>query len=112
MARLYADECFSQLAAEELRKLGHDVLTAKQAGKANQGILDPDVLAYAISLGRAVLTTNRWDFKRLHRKSSTHCGIIACTRDNDAPALAARIHQAILAFPILDNQLINVYRLP
>jgi hypothetical protein len=45
MARLYADEGFPKPIVEELRKLGHDVVTAQEAGKAGQRIPDADVLA-------------------------------------------------------------------
>ena len=34
MARLYADENFSQPAVERLRELGHDVLTVQSAGES------------------------------------------------------------------------------
>jgi Domain of unknown function (DUF5615) len=35
MAELYADEDFPFPVVERLRQLGHDVLTALEAGKAN-----------------------------------------------------------------------------
>jgi hypothetical protein len=44
---------------EELRKLGHDVVTAQEAAKAGQKIPDADVLAFAISQNPSVLTRNR-----------------------------------------------------
>lgn len=59
MARLFADENFPLPAVEALRRLGHDVLTAVEAGQAGQGIADDAVLALAHALGRAVLTHNR-----------------------------------------------------
>ena len=62
MASLYSDENFDLPVAEELRRLGHDVLTVQDAGKAGQKIPDADVLAYAISLGRAVATFDYWDY--------------------------------------------------
>jgi len=37
---LYADENFPLRVVEELRRLGHDVLTAFEDGKANQSITD------------------------------------------------------------------------
>ncbi len=40
MARLYADEDFPLPVVEELRRLGHDVRTVQEAGRANQGIDD------------------------------------------------------------------------
>ncbi|MCI0461194.1 MAG: DUF5615 family PIN-like protein [Gemmataceae bacterium] len=89
---------------------GHDVLTVAQAGRAGQGIDDPDVLAYAIFLGRAVLTFNRWDFIRLHLRVRPHAGIIVCTRDPDIQALAGRIHQAVVNYPRLDDQLLRINR--
>lgn len=49
MARLYADEDFPLPVVEELRRLGHDVRTAQDAGRAGQSIGDPEVLADAIA---------------------------------------------------------------
>jgi hypothetical protein len=95
MDTFYADENFPRAVVEGLRRLGYDVLTALEAGQANQGIPDPDVLTFAIGLGRAVLTLNRRHFIRLHRQVGSHCGIVVCTPDADAPALAQRIHQAV-----------------
>ena len=59
MALLDADENFPLPAVEALRRLGHDVLTAAEAGQAGQGVPDDAVLAYAHARGRAVLTHNR-----------------------------------------------------
>src|SRR4051794_30889178 len=59
MAILYADEDFYVPVAEELRLLGHDVVCVHEVGR--KGNPDPDVLAYAVSQGRAVLTCNHKD---------------------------------------------------
>jgi len=56
---LYADENFPLRVVEELRRLGQDVLTAFEDGKANQSVTDQELLARATELGRAVLTLNR-----------------------------------------------------
>ena len=42
----------------KLRDKGYDILTALEAGNANQGIPDKDVLAFAIKEHRAVITLN------------------------------------------------------
>jgi hypothetical protein len=110
MARLYTDEDFPMPVVRELRKLGHDVLTAKEAGQANQGIPDEDVVAYAISQGRAAVTRNRRHFIRLHFRVRPHFGIIVCSTDRNYSAKAQKIHQAILNCPTLDNQLLRIYR--
>ena len=55
MARLHADENFDYRVVQELRLLGHDVLTANEAGRARQQISDAQVLAFAISQKRAVI---------------------------------------------------------
>ena len=47
MASLYADENFPLQAVETLRRLGHDVLTALDAGQANRAIADDEVLEFA-----------------------------------------------------------------
>src|SRR5882724_6345007 len=103
MAQLYADEVFSYPVVEELRQLGHDVLTVQEAGR--RGDSDLLVLTHAIQLGRAVWTCNRRHFIRLHKQHPTHTGIFVCTAD-DAAVLAARIDTAIQATPSLVNQLL------
>jgi hypothetical protein len=110
MATLYADEDFSYRVVEELRRLGHDVLTAHEAGKANQRIPDPNVLAFATHNSRVLLTFNRKHFIRLSRAVSTHSGIVVCTRDDDVVALAERIHTELAASPDMSNKLIRVNR--
>ncbi len=111
MARLYADEDFPLPAVEELRRLGHDVRTVEEAGRAGQGIADADVLADATAVRRAVLTHNHPDFQRLHRQGQPHEGIISCTQDPwDHAGLAQRIHGAITSAPILKNKFIRIIR--
>jgi hypothetical protein len=87
---LYADEDFALPVVEELRRLGHDVVTTQEDGRT--AAPDPDILARAHALGRAVLTYNRRHFERLHRQGAAHSGILPATRDNDFLRLAARIH--------------------
>ncbi|PZD73998.1 hypothetical protein C1752_01747 [Acaryochloris thomasi RCC1774] len=109
-ARLYADEGFSKKVSDYLRELGHDVLTVQEAGQANQRIPDEDVLAFAISLDRAVITVNRADFIRLHKSSPDHAGIIVCTEDLNRQRMSERIHAAILSAGNLTGQLVRVNR--
>ena len=101
MATLYVDEDFSYPVVQRLQQLGHDMLTAHEAGHAGQGIEDAAVLAFATAAGRAVLTFNRRHFIRLHATVSSHAGIIVCTRDDDIVALADRIQQQLQSAPIL-----------
>jgi hypothetical protein len=110
MASLYADEDFSLPVVENLRQLGHDVLTAQDAGQAGQGVSDASVLAFATSQQRAVLTFNRRHFIRLHQQGVPHFGIIVCTRDVNVVALAHRINHAIAGIGDLENQLFRVNR--
>src|ERR1700732_4429 len=90
----YADEDFAFPVVEDLRRRGHDVVTAQEDGRTSTP--DPIILARAHALGRAVLTYNRRHFERLHRQGATHSGILSATHDKDFPALAGRIH-AVLA---------------
>ena len=106
----YADENFPADVTSQLRNLGHDVLTAFEDERANQKITDENVLERAVELGRAVLTINRIDFKRLHFKSKNHAGIVLCTFDADFAGQANRIDIACREFSELKNQLIKVYR--
>jgi predicted nuclease of predicted toxin-antitoxin system len=108
--KLYADENFPLRVVEELRRLGHDVLTALEDGKANQSISDTQVLTRATELDRVLLTLNRLDFKRLHNQTPDHAGIIICTEDPDRIGQAQRIAASVDAAGDLIGQLVRVYR--
>ena len=110
MARLYTNENFPLPVAEELRHLGHDVLTVQEAGNAGQAIPDESVLALASSEGRAVVTINRKHFIRLHLSNPRHAGVIVCTYDPDFVRQAHRIHSAIEEQDGLEGQLLRVNR--
>ena len=86
---LYADEDFPLPALRNCARLGHDVVTAQEDGRT--ATPDPDILARAHALGRAVLTHNRRHYERLHRLGAAHSGILSTTQDADHLALAARI---------------------
>jgi len=92
--QLYADEDFPFPAVVVLRHLGHDVLTAKEDGRL--ATPDPDILARAHALKRAVLTQNRRGYEGLHRQGALHSGILSTTHDPNNPnALAARVHATL-----------------
>lgn len=110
MARLYSNENFPLAVVQVLRTLGHDVVTIQEQGKANESVPDPEVLQFAVTEGRAILTLNRKDFIRLHKQQPTHAGIVVCTVDPDFMAQAQRIHEALVATPELSGQLIRVNR--
>jgi hypothetical protein len=111
MARLYANENFPLPAVEELRRLGHDVLTTYESGQAGQATPDEDVLAFAVTEGRILVTLNRKHFVRLHRERPEHAGIVVCTFDPNFVALAQRIHAALVAQPQMAGQLVRIDRL-
>lgn len=110
MARLYSNENFPIPVVGELRKLGHDVISIQERGRAGESTPDEEVLKMATSEDRAVLTINRKDFIRLHRKDPEHAGIIVCTYDPDYPRQALRIHSAIASCGDLHGQLLRVTR--
>jgi len=80
---LYFDEDFNPLVAAMLEKLGFDVLTTPQAGRADQGLSDEDQLAFATAVGRAIVSHNARDFKPVA----------------DQWALVGRLHRGILLSP-------------
>jgi predicted nuclease of predicted toxin-antitoxin system len=110
MASLYADEQYPLPIVEFLRTFGHDVLTVQETGKANQKIPDEEVLAFAVSNDRAVLTFNRLDFIRLHNLRPDHAGIIISKADNDWQRMAELINEEISKAETLRGRLIRVKR--
>lgn len=110
MFRLYSNENFPLPVVEELRRLGCDVTTVMESGRAGQAWPDGEVLDYATSENRALLTLNRKDFFRLHRAEASHAGIVACTMDADFEGQARRIFEALTAAGELRGQLLRVNR--
>ena len=110
MARFYADENFPLAAVLALRRLGHELLTTTEAGQSGLRIPDNEVLQFAMSQGRAILTLNRRHFIRLHQMVNDHAGIVVCSMDADFERLAQRIHDAVLLHPSLHRVLIRVNR--
>ena len=110
MARLYANENFPLPAVEELRRLGHDVLTSYESGQAGQAVPDEDVLAFAVAEARILITLNRKHFVRLHQTHADHTGIIVCTFDPDFKALAQRVHAALVDQPQMAGRLVRINR--
>lgn len=110
MVKLYSNENFPLPVVIELRKLGYDVLTIQETGKAEQSMADEDVLAFAIKEKRALITLNRKHFIRLHNEHPNHTGIIVCSFDPDFIAQAHRVHTAIESQSKLSGRLIRINR--
>jgi len=108
--KFYSNENFPLPVVEALRKLGYDVLTSAEAGNANQGIPDDEVLQYAAAQHRILLTLNRRDFISLHRTMPAHAGIVVCTFDTDFSAQAGRIDAVLLTIISPVGQLLRVNR--
>ena len=110
MTRLYSNENFPIPVVDELRRLGHDVLTIQETNHVGQSLPDAAVLTFASEEGRALLTLNRKHFIQLHNSSPNHAGIIVCTFDPNFIGQAHRVHAAIDSQPDLSGQLMRVKR--
>jgi len=108
--RLYSNENFPFPVVAELRRLGHDVTTVRETGKANRATPDIEILEFAASEGRVLLTLNRKHFIALHASRPVHVGIVVCTVDPDFVGQARRIHEALTVHANLSGQLIRVNR--
>ena len=71
MVTLYVDEDFSYPVVQRLRQLGHDVLTAQEAGQASQGITDEAALVQVHKNGNKLLKL----FERLPRRENYHSSL-------------------------------------
>ena len=110
MARLYANENLAIDLVEALRQFNHDILSSYDAGQANQGFPDDEVLDYATLNDRCVITFNRDDFVALHRNGVNHAGIIICKDDRDYLGQAQALHDYLETKDRLHNRLIRVQR--
>ena len=78
LIKLYLNEDVHIKLAKALRQRGFDVITTIEAGMV--GSPDEKQLAFATSQGRAILTFNRGDYAKLHKRYAErgweHYGII------------------------------------
>ena len=76
--KLFLNEDVHTKLGKALRQRGFDVITTFEAGMS--GSPDEEQLAFAASQGRAILTFNRGDYARFHKRYAEHgwqhCGII------------------------------------
>ncbi|MDD1414828.1 DUF5615 family PIN-like protein [Dolichospermum sp. ST_con] len=106
--RLYSDENFPLEIVRQLRQMKYDVLTSYEAGQANQGIPDDEVLAFATQENRVLVTLNRDDFIALHRTGISHAGIIICKDDRDYLGQAQILHNCLIENTDFTNRLIRI----
>jgi predicted nuclease of predicted toxin-antitoxin system len=79
--------------------LGHDVVPSVEAGQENRRVLDAEVLKFAASMGRILITQDRRDFRRLRDAGSiSPRGMLLCTVDADFAGQARRIHEAVARY--------------
>jgi hypothetical protein len=80
--KLVLDEHLSPAIGEELRRRGHDVITAAEAGITGQA--DAVLLEVAVRGRRAVVTANYADYRGLHdlylSRGERHFGIVLVPR--------------------------------
>lgn len=91
--RLLLDEMYPRVIADRLRGRGHDVISVHDA--PGRGTPDPEVLGFARSEGRALVTENIRDYRPLADQligaGESHAGLVFTTDRrwprNDAGAL-------------------------
>lgn len=108
--KFYADENLPYDLVQELKRLKYDVLTAYDAGNANQQIPDDQVLATATRLDRTVLTCNRRDFIKLHYSGVNHRGIILCKDPEDFVDVGSFLHEYFITQSSFVDRLLRVLR--
>lgn len=106
--KFYANENLSADLVKALRQLGYDVLTSYEAGNANQGILDDQVLQAATVENRSVITFNRDDFLALHRSGVEHSGIVICKDNSNIKGIGQVLYAYLAAQKTLQNRLLRV----
>jgi hypothetical protein len=111
VARLFADENFPFPVVEALRRIGHNVITVADAGKAGQALTDKAILELAAADQRAVVTLNRRHFVQLHvadPQPRRYCRVLARSRLREPGG--PRIDQMIATEEPLAGRLLRVNR--
>jgi hypothetical protein len=92
---VFTDEMIDPLVAVILGNQGYDIESCHEAGRANLGLSDAEQLEYATREGRAILTFNTDDFRRLDRAYRAAgrrlAGIIVSGRVHELAELVRRV---------------------
>lgn len=104
--RLLLDEMYPAVLAERLRDRGHDVVSIHESDyQWLEGASDADVCSAALADGRAVLTENVPDFRRLEANSlargEPHPGLIFTTNRQFPRGDPATIGRLVVALDVL-----------
>jgi len=95
--RLYTDEDVHAHVAEQLQRLGYDVLSCVAAGNAHQQISDDWQLRFATRNRRAILTHNIADYVVLDAEwrasGHEHWGIVLVSQETPLHELIQRTRQ-------------------
>ncbi len=80
MLKLYLDEdvLHAPTLEKELNRIGLDVLSTQTAGRAGQGITDPEQLLFATKQERVLVTFNIRDYAKMEN----HSGILMGEQKN------------------------------
>ena len=82
--KLYLDDCAnSDLLADLLRQVGHQVFRPADANVGLVGADDDVHFAFAAANDLTIITKNPSDFEDLHNIDQAHSGILAVYQDND-----------------------------
>jgi hypothetical protein len=113
---LYLDEDVSIELGALLHQLDCDVLTTRDAGRANQKLSDEDQLAFASANGRAIFTHDYVDYEIISKSWSEsgrdHFGIIVSERTGPRE-LRDRMLQLFDDFPEgIPNLFLRLPKLP
>lgn len=100
---VYLDEMLPPALAVELRKRGYDVISCHEVERGNRGVDDPAQLAYATSVGRAILTQNARDYAPLDaqwkREGKQHAGVILYAENFSFGVMLRRIVTHLETYP-------------
>ena len=105
---LLGDEDFNHKVLKILTEVPYDVTSIKELGLDRKWFSDEDVLKTAIELNRVILTHNKRDFIKLHRKAEWHPGIITCYQTADFETLAGKIISLIEGVDSFENSLFRI----
>jgi len=118
--RFLLDEDLPPAVAAGARRLGLDVVSVHEIGRAGQAISDEDQRSFAFEQGRAIVTFNRADYQALdaqwRRLDRQHAGIVWCSERIIPRRAIGDLIRALEAaagqYAVLDNVCLPLTRRP
>jgi predicted nuclease of predicted toxin-antitoxin system len=101
--RFLVDECLSPALVGEAQRSGHEAYHLAHLGRA--GLVDREVVAFALARDMVLVTNNASDFRRLYATQELHPGLVILVPNADRETQLRLLRAALIRIRMMRDPL-------